>query len=69
MQDPRIALINLSSPALLEPGKVLRAVDALKSLKRVGQASWARYKGFTGAYSPISILLNHSTDLNLERMV
>jgi hypothetical protein len=47
MVEPRIALIDLGHPALLETNKILRAADVLCSLKADGQAWWARYKGKT----------------------
>jgi hypothetical protein len=55
MQSPRIAVIDLSSPALSQPHKILSAAEALEDLKAKGQASWTRYKGHTGTDSLIAV--------------
>ncbi|KAL5409623.1 hypothetical protein PMIN06_008972 [Paraphaeosphaeria minitans] len=45
MEDPQIAVVDLSAASLQEPWKKLRASDLLRELKAMGQARWARYRG------------------------
>jgi len=47
MKKPRIAVIDLDHPALKVSNKTLHAAEVLRSLKRVGLAHFARYKGHT----------------------
>tara|TARA_R110002003_G_scaffold645_9_gene21012 strand:- start:9875 stop:10195 length:321 start_codon:yes stop_codon:yes gene_type:complete len=47
MNEPRLALINLKHPSLTAPNKTLQAAEVLRSLKRSGQAKWAKYKGLS----------------------
>ncbi|KAF1974429.1 hypothetical protein BU23DRAFT_638071 [Bimuria novae-zelandiae CBS 107.79] len=46
MTDPQIAVINLKHSKLQERHKQLMASNTLKELKGIGQAQWARYKGW-----------------------
>jgi hypothetical protein len=47
MNKPRLALVDLHNPSLTAPNKTLKAAEVLRSLKRSGQATWAKYKGLS----------------------
>lgn len=46
MLEPQFAVIDLSHHTLQREFKQTKASDNLRDLKRIGQAYWARYKGF-----------------------
>ena len=46
MDSPRIAAINLDHPKLQEAWMQTPAWRTLRELKKMGQARWAKYKGY-----------------------